>query len=376
MKIISALLGCSLFLACQSAETEQKQSVLPEGQVQLTDAQLAQAKLTTGPLEQRSLTSVLQFTGRIDVPPQNMVSVSVPMGGYLVSTKLLPGMHVGKGEVIATLEDKQYIVLQQEYLLVQSKLGFLKNDYLRQQALAKTQSSSEKQAQLAAADFQAQEALLAGLSQQLRLIGISPEGLTPQNISRKVSLRSPIDGYVTKVNVNIGKYVAPTDILFELVNPADIHLNLTVFEKDIPAMRIGQVVKAFTNRQPNKKYDCEVLLIGKDISPAGSTEVHCHFDTYDNTLLPGTYMNAEMPIRTDNRWALPAHAVVRYEGQQYVFVQRTKNQFEWMAITPGLSNEDWVEIPTAQAEKLKGQTLVIQGAYTLLMALKNSSSEE
>jgi hypothetical protein len=36
---------------------------------------------------------------------------------------------------------------------------------------------------------------------------------------------------VSKVNVNIGKYVNPSDVLFELINPDDIHLNLKVYEK-------------------------------------------------------------------------------------------------------------------------------------------------
>jgi cobalt-zinc-cadmium efflux system membrane fusion protein len=63
--------------------------------------------------------------GKIDVPPQNMVSISVPLGGYLKSTKLLEGMHISKGEVIAIMEDQQYIQLQQDYLTAKAHFSSL-----------------------------------------------------------------------------------------------------------------------------------------------------------------------------------------------------------------------------------------------------------
>ena len=71
-------------------------------------------------------------------------------------------------------------------------------------------------------------------------------------MSRSINVYSSIDGFVSKVNVNIGKYVNPTDVLFELINPEDIHLNLKVFEKDLDKLSIGQKIVAFNNNQPEK----------------------------------------------------------------------------------------------------------------------------
>jgi len=50
--------------------------------VTLTDAQLKNASILTGKIEQREISSVLKLNGKIDVPPQNMVSISVPLGGH------------------------------------------------------------------------------------------------------------------------------------------------------------------------------------------------------------------------------------------------------------------------------------------------------
>ncbi len=71
---------------------------------------------------------------------------------------------------------------------------------------------------------------------------------------------------VSKVNVNIGKYVTPADVLFELVNPNDLHLNLKVFEKDLGSLAIGQRLITYNNAHPDLKYRCEILLISKDIN--------------------------------------------------------------------------------------------------------------
>lgn len=102
-----------------------------------------------------------------------------------------------------------------------------------------------------------------GLSERLRLININPDKLNEETISRSVPIYSPINGFVSAVNVNIGKYVNPSDILFELINPDDIHASLVVFEKDLPAVLPKQKVKVSFVEDPKTEYDCEVLLVTK-----------------------------------------------------------------------------------------------------------------
>ena len=216
-------------------------------------------------MEQREISSILKVNGKVDVPPQNMVSISVPLGGYLKTTQLLPGMHVNKGDVIAVMEDQQYIQLQQDYLTAKARIAFLENEYLRQKELNQSQASSDKVFQQAEADYRSQRILITALGEKLKLAGININKISETNISRSINIYSPINGYVSKVNVNIGKYVSSTEVLFELINPLDIHLALKVFEKNLDKLFIGQKLIAYTNNQPDKKYPCEILLIGKDL---------------------------------------------------------------------------------------------------------------
>jgi len=374
----NSLFLCSLLLLLQACSSktktdEQTTARAEETVVTFTPAQLKNAGIETVLLQKKEISSVLKLNGKIDVPPQNIVSISVPLGGYLKSTRLLPGMHVVKGEVIAIVEDQQYIQLQQDYLTAKAKISFLENEYLRQKELNESKASSDKNYQQAEADFKSQKVLISALAEKLKLAGINLSRLDETNITRSVQIHSPIDGYVSKVNVNIGKYVAPTEVLFELINPDDIHLALKVFEKDVNKLSIGQRLSAYTNNDPDNKHECEILLIGKDLSPERTTEVHCHFHNYDKTLLPGTYMNAEVEIKNKNAYVLPEEAVVRFENKNYVFAKKGENQFEITEVEVGISENGYTEI--INADNALQITFISKGAYTLLMSLKNKSDE-
>lgn len=346
----------------------------PEGTIQLTDAQWRNAEIVTGHPEPRSIPGILKLNGSIDVPPQNMVSISAPMGGYLKSTRLLSGLHVAWGETIAVMEDQQYIQLQQDYLMAKAKLLPSRDEYLRQQELNRSKASSDKVFQQAEADYSMQKILLRSLSEKLRLISVDPDKLTEDNISRSIRIASPIDGFVSRVNVNIGKYVNPADVLFEIVNPADIHLALTVFEKDLPALAIGQKLVAYTNIDPAKKYPCEIILIGKNFSKDRSVEVHCHFRNYDKMLIPGMFMNAEVEVRSKPAIVVPSGAIVSFQDKQYIFVDKGEKVFGVRAIRTGDSSGGFTAI--YDADDLGNQAVVVKGAYNLLMKWKNGGMED
>ena len=363
-------------MGCNSKSTTENEITVSTDEkiVNLTDVQLKNANLEIGTFQKRNVSSTLRVSGKIDVPPQNLVSISMPLGGYLKSTKLLPGMHVSKGEVIATMEDQQYIQLQQDYLITKSKLHFAQQEYERQKELNQSKASSDKVYQMAESDYKNLRITLSSLGEKLKLIYVNPNTLTESNLSKSVKIYSPINGFVSKVNVNIGKNVNPSDVLFELINPSDIHLNLKVFEKDITKLFIGQKLFAYTNNDPENKHECEIILISKDLSADDHTaEVHCHFEDYDKTLLPGMYMNADIEVKNNEAFTLPEDAVVNFEGKNYIFLQNNKNQYTMTEINTGEKENNFIEI--LDIDKMESKKIVVKGAYTLLMKLKNKSDE-
>lgn len=344
-----------------------------EDLVTMTSAQMQSANVQVGKLEQKAISTILKVNGTVDVPPQSLVSVSMPLGGYLKSTHLLPGMYVRKGEVIATMEDQQYIQLQEDYLVTKSNLAYAESEFRRQKELYEAKASSEKVYQQARMEYDNQKISLRALAEKMELIHINPTTLTESNISRTVKIYAPITGFVSAVKMNIGRYVTGTDVLFELINPADIHLNLKVFEKDIDKLSIGQSVMAYTLHQPDKKYPCEVMLISQALSTDRTAEVHCHFKNYDKILLPGMYLNAEIAVRNHQAYVVPEEAVVNFEGKNFVFVAGAPNEYEMVAIETGVKEGGFIEIVNKEA--ISDRDIVTTGAYAVLMELKNKSEE-
>lgn len=368
------IIAIVLTFACNSKPETQKEveATVNENEVSLTPAQAEHIQLQTGQVAFGEINETLKLQGKIDVPPQNLVSVSIPLGGYLKATKMLPGTHVNKGQVIAVMEDPQYIQLQQDYLNVNNKLSYATKELARQKELNLSKANSDKTLQQAETEYQNLKVEHAALIEKLKLININASQLNEGKISKSVNIYSPISGYVSKVNVNIGKYVMPSDVILELINPSDIHLNLTIFEKDLPKIGIGQTVIAFTNVKPEVKYETKVILVSHNVDEGGSSEVHCHFEKYDKSLVPGMYMNAELQFANQKVQFVPEEAVVSFENKDYVFVQTAVRKFVMQEVQVGETSAGKTAITT----DLKGKQLAIKGAYSLLMKLKNTSDEE
>jgi cobalt-zinc-cadmium efflux system membrane fusion protein len=377
MKSISFLLTATVLLFACSTKVDKENTTTTDttaasNNVTLTKAQLALAKISTGSLTATQMHKTIKVNGFVDVPPQNMLSVSIPMGGYVKKANLIPGEKVSKGSVLAILEDASYVGLQQDYLTAKSKLVFLEADYNRQKALNTSKSTSDRQFQLATTDFETQQYLVKSLSEKLQLMGIVPAQLNANNISKSISFRSPISGYVTKVNVNAGKYVAPTDVLFEIMDPSDLHARLIVFENDATAIKKGNKVTFSVNNKPLEKYKAEVHVVTPNIENERTTEVYCDIVGSNTGLIPGTFINAEIELNNVTVLALPSAAVVKWQNKPFVFVENATGTYVMVPVVVGLESKGMVEVVSGVTTSDK---VVIANAYTLLMKLKNSSEE-
>ena len=376
---IFAIAGISLMLACTANKKEEKKSVTSQAKqdsaiqniVTLTGEQLKSANLSIGQVQNKDMHQILKVNGLIDVPPSNIVSISIPLGGYLKKTNLIPGMFVKKGALLAVIEDPIYIQLQQDYLTAKSRFAYLEADYIRQRDLNVTKSTSDKIYQLAKSDFESQKYLVKSLQEKLKLIGIDPTQLNETTISRAINFNSPINGYVTKVNVNIGKYVTHTDVLFEIVDPSDLHVRLIVYENDVLNLKIGNEVTFTTNNDLSKKHTAHVAVITPNINEERTTDVHCHLVNENVRLYPGTYVSAEISLNNAKVDALPEESIVKWENKPFIFVKQPDQSYKLVAVALGVTTNGFIEVKT----NLQGQDIVLKNAYTLLMKLKNSSEE-
>jgi cobalt-zinc-cadmium efflux system membrane fusion protein len=363
--------------------------------VELTEAQIKNAGLSLGSLAEKQISGTIKVNGVLDVPPQQLVSISAPLGGFLRSTELLEGSRVKKGQAIATIENLDFIQIQQDYLEARSSFQFAKSDYERQQELAKENVNSQKTLQQAKSNYLTWQAKFNGLHEKLKFLDLNIASIEQGNISSSIVLYSPINGYVTEVNVNIGKYVNPTDVLFEIVDTEHLHAELIVFEKDVPKLKIGQKVR-FTLANETEERMATVYLIGREINEDRTVQIHCHIDKEDKELLPGMYLNALVEAGGALVPALPEEAIIDYQGKKYVFLLSDKQaqasekndgdvgtakkhdeegeHFEMVPVEIGNSELGYTEITSSDVIN-KNAKVVIKGAYALLSKMKNSDDE-
>jgi len=353
-----------------------------ENVVNLSEAQFVMAGLELGKLETRQISGTIKANGQLDVPPQQMVSVSVPLGGFLKATPLLQGTRVKKGQLIATIENLEFVQLQQDYLEASSQLEFAEKDYQRQEELARENVAAQKVLQQAKTTLVSWQSRAAGLKEKLRVLNIPLERVRKGELSSDINLYSPIDGYVTEVNVNIGKFVNPSDILFEIVDTEHLHAELTVFEKDIPKVSIGQKVR-FTLANETQERTARVYLLGRQIGADRTIRIHCHIDKEDTSLLPGMYLKAAIETGGIEVPALPDRAIIDYQGKKYIFYQMASGEqvnndaghlFTMLEVNTGNSEMGFTEVILPDSFSANSQ-IVVKNAYAILSKMKNSEVE-
>lgn len=264
--------------------------------------------------------------------------------------------------------------MQQDYLVVKARLGFTNTEYNRQALLKENNVNAGKVFERAEADLAEQKVQLKGYAEKLRLIGINPELLTENSISRQVAIHSPIDGYVSRVNVNIGKYVNPSDVLFELINPSDIHAALTVFEKDMSRVSPGQRVQIRFVDDPEVIHEAEVFLVTRNIDADRSALVHCHFEQQPKKLLPGMFLNASINTKNAKGLTVPEMALVREGNNQFVLEEIGQRQFKLIPVITGVKQGGEITVTGIHAD-LNNKKVIGRNAYPVFAAMKNKQVE-
>ena len=359
MRYIIVFILSSLFLiACSSNQQvvkEEAATVSDSREISLDDRQLAALALEFGDMTSAIINSEINVQGRIDLPPQNLISVNFPLGGYLRSTKLIPGMHVSKGEVIAIMEDQSIVQLQQDYLQSVARLQLAGAELDRQKVLYQASAGTSKAYQQAEAEFSLQSINVKSLSEKLKLISIDPARLSTATLSGQVPIYSTINGFVSKVNVNTGKYVQATETIFELIDPDDIHAALTIFEKDLPFVKKGNSVTIRFNENR-------------------TAIAHCHFRNQPQNLLPGMFVEGSISLNHKNVNSLPEDALVFFGNQHYAYFKKGKSVIVMIPVEVGGSMNGKVEIVKGLEQVPKG-SLVLNNAYKLFGLINNRGEE-
>lgn len=381
----SLILMTLLFVTFTSCEKQKKtvsgtkEEVLPNNIVELSAEQVKLANIQTGSIELRSMSGTLKVSGVVATAPQNMAMVSMPMGGFVKSTTLMPGNQVSKGQTLAVIENSEFIDIQQNFLETKTKLEYAEADFNRQKELYKNDISSQKNLQLVASEYKSLKIKAKSLEQKLSILGINPDKLNENTISKSIALVSPISGYVKTVNVSIGKSVSASDVLFEIVNSDKLFIQLTLFEKDADKATTGQKIRFFINDE-TEQHQAIIYQTAKSIDSDKTYKVFASVQGACKNVLPGMYVNAIIEGAANKVTAVPSEAIVSFEDKDYIFVfERNKmennksfTEYRMVEVKKGVTDRGFTEITLPDNFNINDAKLVVKGAYNLLSAMKNA----
>ncbi len=352
--------------------------------VMLTAAQIAAVAIEYGKLEAKQLTATLRATGQLEVPNNDRANATSLWGGVVQSIPIEVGTQVRKGQVIATISNPEFLRLQEEYLTLASRITLANQELQRQQDLNAGNAGALKNQQSAEAEVRTLRTRRASLQKQLQLMGISPARLTNGNLRTTIAITAPVNGAVSEVMAKIGSYVDGASPVAEIVDMDKLHLDLAVFEKDLPQLQVGQVIHFTLVNNQAQEYDAQIHTIGSAFE-AGTRTIPVHATVLGNKdgLIDGMNITALVSLNNATTPAVPDAALVSAGGQDFIFVVETPPAargkgpvtFRRVQVVRGTSGLGYTAITPVQ-ELPAGTDLVTKGTFFLQAKLTNTGGHE
>jgi len=358
----------------QEEAVKEKAGLKPD-EVMLTKKQFDIMKIELGNPVQKNLTSLIKANGFITSPPQNKANVSPVMGGIVKSISVIPGSYVKKGQVLAYLEHPDYIQLQEDYLKAKSSLVFLEQEYNRQKNMLSDSATSRKLVQQTLSNYNTTSATVLSLKNKLNLLGISINSVENGRILQTIPLVSPISGYVQKVNVNVGKFADPSQIIFEIYDNSTLFIDLQVYQQDLGKIHIGQKLNFTTPSLSTANTMATIYAIDKAFDSTNkSITVHARIDLNSRVdLMPGIYVNAFIEAGNESVTALPDEAFFKTGETENIFIlsktyvekQETNYIFSMKKVKTSVSEAGYTQVSFLENVS-SADKIVTKGTYFLV----------
>lgn len=340
-----------------------------KGVLKLTNDQIKTVGLKFGNTSEIKVNDFISATGTLGIPPNGLTEVSPKASGILVSSKkFVEGEFIKKGATVGYIENPDFINSQEAYLKTKSEMVFTSAELSRQKALVAAEAGVEREVQKLESQHEAQAIRLKGLQKQLNYIGINTNNLTIDNITDRITIYSNGTGYISKIDLHNGMYVAPNKSLLEIISSEHLHLELDVFEKDINKIDKGQKISYSVPALGNDIYEGEVHVLAKEFNQANKTvRIHGHLVGQKPKFIKDLYVNAKIWLNDSVSNALPEGAVIRDEGSTYIYVgdpDAKENEVEFIKVmvVTGAKSNGYIGVNFVDAIP-NGLSIVTEGAY-------------
>ncbi|MGQ0442081.1 MAG: efflux RND transporter periplasmic adaptor subunit, partial [Methylophilaceae bacterium] len=276
-----------------------------EARVQMSDKQLLLNSievLTAGPAK---IKTVLNLQGEVKLNADKSVHIVPRVTGIVESVSANAGDKVRKGQVLASISSQAVADMRSDLLAAQKRVDLARATYVREKQLWEEKISAQQDYLQAQNDLQTAEIEASRIQQKLAAVGAASQGQT------RYDIRSPIDGVVTNKQISQGQVISEVDRIFEVADLSTVWVEMTIYAKDINAVKTGQKVTVKASA-----FEAQALgtisyvgaLVGAQSRAAMARVV---LNNTSRTWLPGLPVNIEL---TSEEVAVPL--AVSVEGIQ------------------------------------------------------------
>jgi len=330
MKAIT-IINIFLILFLASCRNEQVNNAKQENPVEehkeslnsvfLTNEQINAVGIQLGEIEQKSLSDGLKVNGELSVPNRNKAKATTLYPGIIKELYIQPGSSVKKGQRIASITNAEYVKMQEDYLNLTTESSLAETEYRRQKELYEGKAGALKNLQRAESEFRALSTRKASLKQQLQMMGINTSDINTGNLVTSLYVLAPISGVLSNSLVQIGSYIDTSTPIAEIIDNRKIHVDLHVYEKDLPRFKVGQDLDFYLINNQEKRYYARVFSTGSSFEDDSKTIiVHAEVTGDKEGLIDGMNIIANVGFDKSTVDAVPAEAVVNQNGQDYIFI--------------------------------------------------------
>lgn len=337
------------------------------GLIGVTKSQFESEKMEIGASLLKPFHEVVFFSGSIIPTTNGQAQISLPMPGVINKIYTKPGQIITKGAAIFEVSGNAFIEQQKDFAESAAILSRLKSDYLRAKELYSENITSQKELTFAESNYFAENAKFKALKIKLESIGLDVSKIEKGEFFTSYTIKSPIDGYVAKINVTIGQYLEQQQNIAEIIDVKSFQLKLAVFEKNIDKVKIGQTVSFYLNGNKEITYQAIINTVGKNIITE-SKSIECYAEiTSPNivNLVNNQFVEGEVYTTIDSALSVPESAVIKIENDTYLLVfEKEKNStfyFKKTKIKTGRRANKQIEL----IEKIPSNKILINGAYNL-----------
>jgi len=340
--------------------------------VVLAPAQRASLDLSVTAVQHGRLTDTLRFPSEIEFDPMRVAHLTPRVAGMVKEVHFRLGDSVKKGEVLAVLESRDLGKAKSDYLAALARQDLHEKIYAREKGLWEKGVSAEQEFLEAELDWAEARIRVRQARESLYSLGVDEESLEALSNESQIALNRyrmtmPFAGTIIRQHITLGEMLTEGSAAFVVADTSRVWVMAQVSERDLNAIRPGQIGVMSFNGLPNRGFRGVVDFISSEIDRETRTARMCLvLDNPGGMLRAGMFGQTSVLVPNEKEaetFLVPKAALQRMAHGPVAFREIEPGRYEMVAVAIVVASEEFAEVtgPLQPGDRLvTGDTFILK----------------